>query len=222
MASRIRSVCFTVHITGRWQGTHPGDTGQDDLAMPARAHLRRQAAGILCQHSVLDLAAAHDAINSSLTRRGFPMPGLEVSGRAELSVARADRALAEEHARRQQTADLEHGEELHRLTHLQRVLADPDRRRVWWIARFPDRFNDLDNLAQALKGLPALQEAQDDDLRGDIRRFTDDLVTTLHTPQQREVFVQALVQTLTALGHQRLATAAVLRHHPHDPGSTPA
>ncbi|MFE2644605.1 hypothetical protein ACFXDO_18840 [Streptomyces nigra] len=68
------------------------------------------------------------------------------------------------------------------------------------MAQFPDRFNDLDDLAQALKGLPAPQAAQDNDLRGDIRRFTDDLVTTLHTPQ-REVFVQALVQTLTALGH---------------------
>ncbi|WP_275562535.1 hypothetical protein [Streptomyces sp. 5-6(2022)] len=221
MASHISSVYFTVRITGSWQWTH-GDTGQGDLAMPARAHLRRQAAGILCRHSVLDLAAAHDDINSCLSQRGRPMPGLEVSGMAELSVAAADRALAEEHARRQQAADLEHGEELHRLAQLQRVLADPDLRRVWWMAQFPDRFNDLDNLAQALKGLPAPQEAQDDDLRGDIRRFTDDLVTTLHTPQQREVFVQALVQTLTALGHQRLATATALRHRPHDPGSTPA
>ncbi|MFD7408577.1 hypothetical protein ACFV7R_39385 [Streptomyces sp. NPDC059866] len=222
MASRISSVRFTVRITGSWQWTHPGDTGQGDLAMPAREHLRRQAAGILCQHSVLDLAAAHDAINSSLTQRGCPMPGLEVSGMAELSVAAADRALAEEHARRQQAADLEHGEELHRLAQLQRVLADPDLRRVWWMAQFPDRFNDLGDLAQALKGLPAPQAAQDDDLRGDIRRFTDDLVTTLHTPQQREVFVQALVQTLTVLGHHHLTTAAALRHRPHDPGSTPA
>ncbi|MFJ4518999.1 hypothetical protein ACIP6V_35085 [Streptomyces sp. NPDC088770] len=223
MASRISSVRFTVRITGSWQWTtHPGDTGQGDLAMPARAHLRRQAAGILCRHSVLDLAAAHDAINSSLTQRGCPMPGLEVSGMAELSVAAADRALAEEHARRQQAADLEHGEELHRLAQLQRVLADPDLRRVWWMAQFPDRFNDLGDLTQALKGLPAPQEAQDDDLRGDIRRFTDDLVTTLHTPQQREVFVQALVQTLTALGHHDLTTAAALRHRPQDPGSTPA
>ncbi|MEH0580024.1 hypothetical protein QBA54_37295 [Streptomyces sp. B21-108] len=221
MASHISSVCFTIRITGSWQWTHPGDTGGGDLAVSAREHLRRQAAGILCRHSVLDLAAAHDATNS-LLQRGYPMPGLEVSGTAELSVTAADRALAEEHARRQQAADLEHGEELHRLAQLQRVLADPDLRRVWWMAQFPDRFKDLDNLAQALKGLPAPQEAQDDDLRGDIRRFTDDLVTTLHTPQQREVFVQALVQTLTALGHQRLATDAVLRHRPHDPGSTPA
>ncbi|MGW5126975.1 hypothetical protein ACWEQ7_23610 [Streptomyces sp. NPDC004069] len=221
MASHISSVYFTVRITGSWQWTHPGNTGRGELAMPAREHLRRQAAGILCRRSVLDLAAAHDATNS-LLQRGYPMPGLEVSGTAELSVTAADRALAEEHARRQQAADLEHGEELHRLAQLQRVLADPDLRRVWWMAQFPDRFNDLDNLAQALKGLPAPQEPQDDDLRGDIRRFTDDLVTTLHTPQQREVFVQALVQTLTALGHHDLTTAAALWHRPHDPGSTPA
>ncbi|MFD4711933.1 hypothetical protein ACFWN5_20000 [Streptomyces sp. NPDC058430] len=222
IASRIGSVCFTVTITGSWRWTHPGDTGRGDLAVPAREYLRRQAAGILCQQSVLDLAAAHDAANSSLAQGGCAMPGLEVAGTAELSVASADRALAEEHARRQQVADLEHGEELHRLAQLQRVLADPDLRRVWWIARFPDRFNDLDDLAQRLKGLPAPQAAQDDDLRGDIQRFTDDLVTTLHTPQQREVFVQALVQTLTALGHHDLTSAAALRQRPHDPGSTPA
>lgn len=219
MASHISSVFFTVRITGRWRWTSPGDTGRGDLAALTRAHLRRQAAGILCRHSVLALAAAHDATNS-LLHRGYPMPGLEVSGTTEPSVTAADRALAEEHARRQQAAGLEHAEELHRLTQLQRVLADPGLRRVWWMAQFPDRFNDLDKLAQALKGLPAPQELQDDDLRGGIRRFTDGLVTTLHTQQQREAFVQTLVQTLTALGHQRLATAAVLRHRPHDPGST--
>jgi hypothetical protein len=222
MASRIGSVYFTVRITGNWQWTHPGDTGRGDPAVPAREHLRRQAAKTLGQYSVLDLAAAHDAVNSSLAQRGCPTHGLKVSGTAELSVTAADRALAEEHARRQQAADLEHGEELHRLAHLQRVLADPDLRHVWWMAQFPDRFNDLSDLAQALKGLPAPQAAQDDDLRGDVRRFTDDLVTTLHTPQQREVFVQALVQTLTALGHHDLTTAAALRHHPHAPGSSPA
>jgi hypothetical protein len=222
MASRISSVCFTVRITGSWQWTDPGGTGQGDLARPAREHLRQQAAEILCRYSVLDLPAAYDAINSSLTRRTYPMSGLEVSGTAQLNVAEADRALAEEHARRQQVADLEHGEELYRLVQLQRVLADPDLRRVWWMARFPDRFNDLKHLAQALESLPAPQEVQDDDLRGDIRRLTDDLVTTLHTPQQREVFVQALVQTLTVLGHHHLTTAAVLHHRPHDPGSTPA
>jgi hypothetical protein len=222
MASRISSVRFTVRITGSWQWTHPDDTGQGDLALPAREHLRRQAAGILCRHSVLDLAAAHDAINSGLSRSSYAMPGLEVSGMAELSVTASDRALAEEHARRQQAADLEHGEELHRLAQLQRVLADPDLRRVWWMGRFPDRFNDLDHLADALGGLPAPQEAQDDDLRGDVRRLTDDLVTALHTPQQREVFLQALVQTLTALGHDHLTKTAVLQHRPHDPGSTQA
>ncbi|WP_073502808.1 hypothetical protein [Actinacidiphila paucisporea] len=223
MASCISSVRFTVRITGSWQWTHPDDTGrQGDLALPAREHLRRQAAGILCRHSVLDLAAAHDAINSGLSRIGCAMPGLEVSGMAELSVAAADRALAEEHDRRQQAADLEHGEELHRLAQLQQVLADPDLRRVWWMAQFPDRFNDLGSLAEVLGGLPAPQEAQDDDLRGDVRRLTDGLVTALHTPQQREVFLQALVQTLTALGHHHLTTAAVLQHRPHDPGSTPA
>ncbi|WP_225839577.1 hypothetical protein [Streptomyces sp. NK08204] len=81
---------------------------------------------------------------------------VEVAGAVELDVASEGR-LAEEHARRQQAADLEHNVKLHRLMQLQRVLADPNLRRVWWIARFPDRFNDLED-----------------------QRFTDELVTAHH------------------------------------------
>ena len=68
----------------------------------------------------------------------------------------------------------------------------------------------------------AREPPQDDDLRGDIRRFTDQLVTALHTPQQREVFLQALVQSLRTLGQNNLATTAARWHSPHEPGSTPA
>ncbi|MGW2785935.1 hypothetical protein ACWC3X_32580 [Streptomyces populi] len=221
MASLIGSVCFTVCVTGSWRWTHPTPANQDALAATARDHLRQQTAGALCRYSVLDLAAARDAANSALIQQDGPTPGLEVTGRAELDVAAADRALAEEHARRQQEADLEHLVELHRLTRLQHVLADPDLRRVWWMAQFPDRFNDLDGLANALKGLPAPQEAADDDQHADVRRLSDQLVTALHTPQQREVFFQALNHTLRALGHHVTTAPSALRH-PHDPGSTPA
>ncbi|MFE2716962.1 hypothetical protein ACFXKI_34660 [Streptomyces mirabilis] len=222
MASCISSVCFTVRITGSWRWTHAGPVDHDDPAVQARDHLRRQAAKVLCRHSVVDLAAAQDSANSALMQWSRPASGLEVAGAVELDVPAADRGLAEEHARRQQAVDLEHGEEMHRLAHLQRVLADRDLRRVWWVARFPDRINELDGLETALEGLPLPQEAQDDDLRGDIRRLTDQLVTALHTPQQREVFLHALVQTLQTLGQHNLATAAALWHSPHDPGSTPA
>lgn len=222
MASRIGSVYFTVRITGSWRRTDPGPVDHDDPAVLARDHLRRRTAEVLCRHSVADLVAAQDAVNSALARWSRPVPGLEVAGAAELDVTATDRGLAEEHARRQQAVDLEHGEEMHRLTHLQRVLADPDLRRVWWVARFPERFNELEGLKTALEGLPLPQEPQDDDLRGDIRRFTDQLVTALHTPQQREVFLQALVQSLQTLGQHNLATTAALWHSPHDPGSTPA
>ncbi|MFF3459691.1 hypothetical protein ACFYXH_36430 [Streptomyces sp. NPDC002730] len=221
MASRISSVCFTVHVTGSWRWTHPAPADHDDPTVLARDHLRRQTAGILRLHSVRNLAAAQDAANSALMQWNRLESGLEVAGAAELDVQAADRSLDEEHARRQQGADLEHGEELHRLAHLQRVLADPDLRRVWWVARFPDRFKDLDELTTALKGLPLPQEDQDDDLRGDVRRFTDQLVTALHTPQQREVFLQALIQTLQALGHHDRSTIAALWRSPLDPGSTP-
>jgi hypothetical protein len=59
---------------------------------------------------------------------------LKAAGAAEVQVTARAYGLAEEHARRQQAADLDHEEELHRLAQLQRVLAGPDLRRVWWIA----------------------------------------------------------------------------------------
>ncbi|MGJ3558059.1 hypothetical protein ACR6C2_00465 [Streptomyces sp. INA 01156] len=131
---------------------------------------------------MLDLEAAEDAANAVLMRWNRIAHGLEVAGVVRLDAPARDRALAEEHVRRQQAADLEHADEMHRLAHLQRVLADPDLRRVWWSAQFPDRFTDLNALTAALQGLPVQHAPEDDDLRGDIRRFTDRIVTTLHTP----------------------------------------
>jgi hypothetical protein len=130
--------------------------------------------------------------------------------------------LAEEHARRQQTAVLDHEEELQRLAHLQHLLSDPDLRRVWWIARFPDRFEDLTALADALKGLPSPHVVGEGDVRSNIRRFTEQLITDLHTPQQREFFLTALIQTLSALGHDELAHDATDFRRPPQTGSTSA
>jgi len=221
MASLITSVSFTVRLNGGWRWTDSGSSDHQVPAVLARDHLRRQAGRILRRHSVLDLEAAQDAANAVLMRWSPLAHGLEAAGAVQLDVPARDRALAEEHARRQQAADLEHEEEMHRLARLQRVLADPDLRRVWWTAQFPDRFTDLDALTDALQGLPVQHAPESDDLRGDIRRFTDRLVTALHTPQQRAVFLQALIQTLNALGHHDLQTAAVRWHASHDPGSPP-
>ncbi len=151
-----------------------------------------------------------------------PLPGLEVFGEVRLGApARNDTALAEEHARRRQAVDLAQEEELARLSHLQRVLADSDLRRVWWTARFPDRFSSLTSLAEALQGLPVPREPNDDDIRGDIRRFTDRLVTELHTPEQRQLFLQAFVHSLGVVGQKDLKTAATRWQTPPEPGSVP-
>ncbi|MEV8597612.1 hypothetical protein [Streptomyces sp. NPDC052012] len=221
MASRIASVSFTVRLSGGWRWTDPSLAGHQAPAVLARDHLRRQAGRILRQHSVLELEAAQDAANAVLMRWSPLAHGLEAAGVVQLDVPARDRDLAEEHARRQQAADLEHEEEMHRLIRLQRVLADPDLRRVWWTARFPDRFTNLEELTDALQGLPVQYAPEGDDVRGDIRRFTDRLVTTLHTPQQREVFLHALVQTLSALGYHDLKTAAARWQASYDPGSPP-
>ncbi|MGW7520409.1 hypothetical protein ACWGJ2_32990 [Streptomyces sp. NPDC054796] len=220
MASRIASVCFTARIDGFWH--EAGDYGHHDPEVQARDYLRRQAAQITRHHCVLDPAGAQDAVNTALMQWNHPAPGLSVTGRIRLKVSDQDRGLAQEHARRQRAADLEQEEELHRLQHLQQILADPSLRRVWWMDRFPDRPDGLNTLKQELADLPEPQRRVDDDLRSDIRRFTDQLVTTMHTPQQREIFLTALVQALRALGHHDLQTSADRWRTRQDPGSTPA
>jgi hypothetical protein len=204
-------VFFTARIDGAWRPA-PGQAAPDyhDPDALAGHHLRR--------HSVLDPAAARDAANTALARWLPATDRLEVTGSVQLTVSARDCDLAEEHSRRQQATDLEHEDGMRRLAHLQRVLADPDLRQVWWIAQYPDRHEDLTSLEQALRDLPPPHETTDDGIRGDVRRFADRLLTTLHTPQQREVFLQAL----HTLGHHDLKTTAAHWQADNAPGRPPA
>lgn len=219
MASNVAGVSFSVRIDGAWRWTRTKPSDHHNPAAVARDQLRRKAAHILREHSVLDLPAACDAVNTAIGRWTSPEPGLEVNGTVHLNVPARDRCLAQEHSYRRQAADRAHEEELHRLFHLQRILSDHDLRRVWWMAQFPDRFTECDGLAHALHDLPSPDEVKEDSIRDDIHRFTDKLLTDLHTPQLREVFLTALVQTLRALGHHELGTAAAHFQSRPAPGS---
>ncbi|MEU9117270.1 hypothetical protein AB0D04_37355 [Streptomyces sp. NPDC048483] len=222
MPSHIASVFFTVHVNGAWRPTPEQAHDHHDPSALAGHHLRQYLAPLLRRHSVLDPVAARDTANTALAH-WLPAPaGLEVTGAVQLAVSARARDLAEEHARRQQAADLAHEDEVRHLTHLQRVLADPDLRQVWWIAQYPDRYQELTPLATALKDLPLPHETTDDDIRGEIRRFTDRLLTALHTPEQREVFLQALTQALHTLGHHDLKTTATHWQAAKAPGSPSA
>ncbi|MFE1947084.1 hypothetical protein [Streptomyces massasporeus] len=220
-ASCIAGVFFTVRIDGAWRWPHPDQADHHDPAVLARHHLRQQAARVLSQYSVLDLAAAQDAASTALMRWSQPIPGLEVTGSVRLTVTARDRDLAAAYARQQQALDLEHALQMRRLAHLQRVLADPDLQRVWWLAEFPERLSELQTLTDALEGLPLPHDPAQDDLRSDIRHFTDRFIATMHTPQQREIFLKALTQTLHTLGHHDLKDTAARWHNRDDPGSTP-
>ncbi|MFF4323289.1 hypothetical protein [Streptomyces sp. NPDC001568] len=221
MASRLKAVHFTVRINGTWRRTETDSPELQDPAATARDHLRRHTAKVLRAHSILDLAAAQDAVNADLGRWSCAAPGLTCSGSALLNAMPHDRHLAQEHALRQQTLILAHEEELDRLARLQGVLADPDLRRVWWIDRFPERSDALATLTTALNDLRPPDKAGSDGIRGDILRFTEQLITDLHTPQQREIFLKALIQTLRTLGHHSLKDAADHWRTPPETGSTP-
>ncbi|WP_046709332.1 hypothetical protein [Streptomyces europaeiscabiei] len=220
--SHIPSVFFTARIDGTWRSKKTETPDHSHPAAVARHHLRERAADALGRYSVLHPDAAQDAANAALTSWASHPVGLESSGTVQLSISPGDRDLAEEHLRRQRAIDLDHEDERHRLVHLQRVLADPDLRRVWWIAKFPDRHNELPSLTAQLQGLPLPHQAGGDDIRSDIRHFTDRLVDALHTPQQREIFLKVLTQTLHTLGHHDLHTTATHWQTLNEPGSAPA
>ncbi|MFF7647084.1 hypothetical protein [Streptomyces canus] len=223
MASTHTGVLFSVRITGAWRRSPASAPHHHEPAAVARDYLRRQTASVLRQHCVLNLPAAEDATNTAIGSWICPMEGLEVTGTVHLGTTAHDCALAQEHVRRRQAADLAHEAELHRLTHLQTLLANRDLRRVWWIAQYPDRFSECDALEKVLQDLPSPQdaEAEEDGIRRDIRRFTDKLLTDLHAPQQRDLFLTALIQTLRALGHDELTAAAAAFQSRPAPRSAP-
>jgi hypothetical protein len=223
MARTHTSALFLVRITGAWRRTPASASAHHEPAAVARNHLRQETAAVLRQHCVLNLPAAQDATNTAIGTWSCPMEGLEVTGTVHLGTTAHDCALAQEHIRRRQAEDLAHEADLHRLTHLQTLLADRDLRRVWWIAQFPDRFSECDALEKALQDLPSPHDAEgeEDGIRRDIRRFTDQLLTDLHAPQQRDLFLTALIQTLRALGHDELTAAAAAFHSQPAPRSEP-
>ncbi|WP_307076149.1 hypothetical protein [Streptomyces canus] len=195
-----------------------------DLAALARHQLRERIRRTLAFYTVLDAGSAQDAVNADITQWHNADPRLETRGSVRLSVGAQDASLAEEHLRKEQARSLEQQETLRRLTFLQHVMSDPDLRLVWWIDRHPDRLHELDAVGTALQDLRPPRDPSYDVLRDEVVRFVDQLLADIRTPQQRQVFLRALAQTLQALGSTELHTAAAqwLDTAAPDPGSSSA
>lgn len=207
--SRVPSVFFTVRIDASWQLAETGPKDRRDPTVLARHHLRERTRRALTRHTVLELAAAQDAVNLAIAHTAGPEgDALAVGGIAALTVADADLALAKEHLRREQRGDLDRGDEHRRLVFRRRILADPDLRPVWWIDQYPERINELERLDTAVQGLRPPRGLDHDVLRDEIVRFIDHLLTDIRTPHQREIFLRALTQTLHTLGSTELRQTA--------------
>ncbi|MFI8104003.1 hypothetical protein [Streptomyces sp. NPDC086023] len=157
---------------------------------------------------MLELPAAQDAVNLAIGRPLHPKDGLLSYGAACLTVAEGDRTLAEKHLRRRQTAELEERDAHQRLVFLQRLLADPDLRLVWWLDQHPDRIGDLTHLARETKDLKPPRDSDHDVVHGEVSRFVDRPLTDMRTPQQHEVFLRALTQALHTLSSSELQQSA--------------
>ncbi|MDX2546164.1 hypothetical protein ACOT81_27440 [Streptomyces sp. WI04-05B] len=192
--------------------------------MLARHQLRERVRRTLAFYSVLDADAAQDAANADITRWHNTDLGLEIRGSARLAVGAPEKTQAEEHLRRERTGSFERQEALSHLAFLQHVMSDADLRLVWWIDRHPDRIGDLDAVRTALQDLKPPRDPSHDVLREEVVRFVDQLLADIHTPQQREVFLRALAQTLQVLGRTELQAAAAqwLDAAATDPGSASA
>lgn len=147
-------------------------------------------------------------MNATIDRPWSPEPWLVIRGHAGLTTSDADQQLAEEHLRRAQSGDLDREETHRRTTVLQSTLADPDRRRVWWIDQYPERLNELDHLVKAVADLKPPRDSSRDGLQAEVAWFVDQLLNDLHTQHQREIFLRALTQTLRTLGSTDLQNTA--------------
>ncbi|MGA5874185.1 hypothetical protein [Streptomyces cinereoruber] len=191
-----------MHINGSW--CVEGADGEDpygDPAVRARSRLRERAAQTLTRYTMLEGAAAQDAVNQAIARPLNPTTGFVAHGVAELFVDDRGRSLALEHLRREQEGDLQRHDAYRHLVFLQRILADPGLRRVWWIDQHPDRLGDLPDLKTALGDLRPPHDSDRDTLRDEIGRFVDQLLDDFRSLQQREVLLRAFTQTLRTLGN---------------------
>ncbi|MFD7547881.1 hypothetical protein [Streptomyces sp. NPDC059816] len=222
--SRVPSLHFTIAINGTWNlddGSPLQHHAPDSLA---RNHLREHAARILKRHTVLAIPAARDAVNAVIARPLAPEPGLRVHGLACLTVSDADQALAQEHLRRAQQGDLGREETRRRIGFLRAILSDPDQRTVWWIDQYPERLAELKQVQEAVRGLTPPHDSTRDTVEDEVAWFVDQLLAEMRTPQQREVFLRALTQTLHALGSTDLQSAATrwMPSAPAKPGADTA
>ncbi|MEU8686877.1 hypothetical protein [Streptomyces sp. NPDC048665] len=210
-------------MDGTWSALDDSAPRHRSPAALTRHHLREQARQTLSHYDVLDAPAAEDALNVALTQPHDLPEGLTVHGTAHLSVTSRDQKLAEEHLDTEQRGDIDRQESRRRISHLQRILADPDLHRVWWIDQYPKRLADLPLLTTAVKDLKAPHDPSHDALREEVARFVDQLLGDIRTPHQREIFLRALTQTLQVLGSTELQTASAQWLNalaPHT-GSTP-
>lgn len=225
LPSRVPSVFFTVHINGSWcvEGAD-SEEPYGDPAVRARSQLRERAAQTLTRYTVLERAAAQDAVNQAIARPLNPTTGFIAHGIAELFVHDRDQSLALEYLRREQESDLQRHDAYRHLVFLQRILADPDLRRVWWIDQHPDRIGDLPALKTALGDLRPPHDSDRDTLRDEIGRFIDQLLDDFRSPQQLEVLLRAFTQTLRTLGSSDLQKTAAswLHARPTSPGGDTA
>ncbi len=223
LPSQVPSVFFTVYINGAWRLPDDETPEHCDPAVRARHQARDHTRHTLSRYSVLDLPAAQDAVNVAVARWHDPDTGLDMSGTVQLMVEKRQRALAEEHLRAEQSGDLGREEIRRQLTFLQRILADPDQRLVWWIDKYPDRLGELKEIEDALQRIKPPRDPTHNVLRDEIVRFVDQLLSDIRTPQQREVFLRAFAQTLEALGSAELKAAATQwlpANHPDSGGAT--
>ncbi|MFI1734069.1 hypothetical protein ACH40E_33625 [Streptomyces acidicola] len=208
MPSRVPSIHFTVRIDATWHPLGDDPPEHHDAASFVRHQLREYTARMLRRYSVLDVPAAQDAVNASIDRPWSPESWLVTRGHAALTVSAAEQHLADEHLQRAQHGDLEREETRRRVTFLQSMLSDPDRRRVWWIDQYPDRLNELDQLTKVVADLKPPRDTHRHGLQAEVAWFVDQLLTDMHTQHQREIFLLALTQTLRTLGSTDLQNTA--------------
>jgi len=213
LSSELDKALFTASIYARWL---PPGRGGRALVLP---HLRQEGDAVTKRFSVLDVAAANDALNMTFARmHGREIPGAGVrlvNATAMLRVDEDHRDFAERKASIERQARLDAAEVEATLTRLVRVrdvfFRDSAMACLWWSDGKRDKFLELDTnkdkfgtIVNLLTGSPA-GHAEADRIAGLIDLFLKDL-----GPDHREYLAGQLGQIFT--GYARPDLASELGH----------
>lgn len=214
LESDLHGAPFSATIKASWL---PADPTTDTLVFQ---HLLEEGRAVSRRFSVLDLAAANDAINATFAvRRAIPHSNIQiVAARAELGVSKDQLAFAERRAGIELRVDIDAAEMDATYARLSKIrelfLSDSAVAGLWWSQGEPDRILQLKDKSGELESIVSMVAAShggrilEDKIANLIGRFLAEL-----GPSHREWLIRQLAKVFESYQQPGLAEELLEAQH---------